>query len=73
MAPVPSGKPKTDPPRTDPPKTEPPKAVRSRKTRARTKGDLAHMIHTGLPPGIDAAEVKDPGSQLEGTTTDNRS
>jgi hypothetical protein len=36
-------------------------------------GDLRHIVDTGLPPGIDIEEAKDPGSQTPHVPVDDRS
>ena len=57
----------SSPPRVPPKKETPPQKPRER------GGDVRHLIDTGLPPGIDIDEAKDPGSQPPHGPTDDRS
>ena len=51
-------------PRQDPPTTEKPDSK---------EGSVKHVVRTGLPPGIDVEDVKDPGKASPKGPTDNRS
>lgn len=59
----------------DPPKTTPSGTQRAPAERPREDegGDLEHIRETGLPPGIDVEEAKDPGSQAPRKPVLNRS
>ena len=37
------------------------------------EGSLKHVVRTGLPPGVDVEDVKDPGKASPKGPTDNRS
>jgi len=37
------------------------------------EGSVKHVVRTGLPPGIDVEDVKDPGKASPKGPTDNRS
>jgi hypothetical protein len=54
-------------PRVPPKKDEP-----ARKPKERG-GDVRHIIDTGLPPGINVDEAKDPGAQTPRGPADDRS
>jgi hypothetical protein len=43
------------------------------RSQPRREGALKHILDTGLPPGIDVPDAKDPGSQVGGTPADDRS
>ena len=40
---------------------------------ASEEGSVKHVVRTGLPPGIDVEDVKDPGKNVPKGPTDNRS
>ena len=40
---------------------------------ASKEGSVKHVVRTGLPPGIDVEDVKDPGKVSPKGPTDNRS
>jgi hypothetical protein len=54
-------------PRVPPKKEAPPKKPKEH------GGDVQHIIDTGLPPGIDVDEARDPGSQTPRAPADDRS
>jgi len=37
------------------------------------EGSVKHVVRTGLPPGVDVEDVKDPGRNAPKGPTDNRS
>ena len=42
--------------------------------KARTpKENVKHVVNTGLPPGIDVGQAKDPGSKAPDKPVENRS
>ncbi len=44
------------------------------KDRKASKGDVKHVVDTGLPPGIHPGQARDPGSNANDTgPADNRS
>ena len=54
------------------PKEKPPAGTPTTKTK-RKEGDLKHVLETGLPPGVDLEDARDPGSQTPPVPADNRS
>ncbi|MDB5802739.1 MAG: hypothetical protein JWN73_61 [Betaproteobacteria bacterium] len=44
-------------------------------TAKKEEGSFRHIVHTGMPPGIDAEDAVDPGmrNRSDQTTTRNRS
>jgi hypothetical protein len=55
------------------PGNKPPSKPSNAKTDHPQGGDLKHVRDTGLPPGIEIDDAKDPGSQAPRTPADNRS
>ena len=56
------------------PATKLPKVGNKAKAKPRTPGEnLKHVLKTGLPPGIEIDDAKDPGSNAPGGPVDNRS
>jgi hypothetical protein len=52
------------------------KARKSRTQAAKTaskEGSVKHVVRTGLPPGVDVEDWKDPGKASPKGPTDNRS
>ena len=44
------------------------------KRKVRTPGEnLKHLLKTGLPPGIEVEDFKDPGAHAPGGPAENRS
>ena len=37
------------------------------------EGSVKHVVRTGLPPGVDVEDAKDPGKNSPKGPTDNRS
>ena len=40
---------------------------------AQREGSVKHVVRTGLPPGVNVEDVKDPGKVSPKGPTDNRS
>jgi len=54
--------------------TKQPGAGSKSKDKPRTpKDDLKHIVETGLPPGIEVEDAVDPGSNVRGKQTGDRS
>ena len=53
--------------------TKPPKDRSTTEKPASKEGSVEHVVRTGLPPGIEVEDVKDPGKASPKGPTDNRS
>jgi hypothetical protein len=49
------------------------KSDRREEERPRREGDLKHILDTGLPPGVEIEDAKDPGRSTGGGPADDRS
>jgi hypothetical protein len=55
------------------PKVPERKSDRREEERPRREGDLKHILDTGLPPGVEIEDAKDPGRSTGGGPADDRS
>lgn len=53
--------------------TTPPNPQQPPEPKQVKEGSVKHVVRTGLPPGIDIDDVKDPGAKAPPGPADNRS
>jgi hypothetical protein len=55
------------------PATKPASQQKPTRKKHKPGEDIKHVLNTGLPPGINIEDAKDPGSHAPGGPVENRS